>query len=268
MISIPRLSPLSIIRWIRNARPSSGKGPRRVAGVMATKDYSPSCSTFETLRDLCDVTIVLDDNSASLFPNREECTEYIALTNRERWNAPGNLTLLLYRAFVHGCEWVVSLDDDIILSSGFQNRADVDDMIDKMESKRLDLCHFPLRDLWDSGREMRVDGIWSKKTFPVLRRNWFFYEGVSLRDPSLRLHTPAFPIDLRTRGLVDPKHTAYHTGCLTREMREHRVEKYGNEDPDNEFQNDYSYMLDELGIELLPVPADDLEIILRKRPAP
>jgi hypothetical protein len=231
---------------------------------MATRNYDGGSSSFETLRNLSDVTIVLDDNSVSPFPHRALCTEYISIRNELPWNAPANLTLLVYRAFVHGCEWVVSLDDDVILSSGFQTRSDVDETVDRMEARNADICHFPLRDLWGSSREIRVDGIWSQKTFPVVRRNWFFYGDFTLRDPSLRLHTAAFPADLRVRNLVHPVHVAYHTGCITPDLRRSRVEKYAVEDPDNHFQADYSYMLDERGLELETVPEADAAVIRRK----
>lgn len=257
-------SPLAFVRWLRNSRSPARQWPRRVAGVLATKDYTGDCSTFETLQDLCDVTIVFDDNSASPFPHRNECSEYIAARNGEQWNAPANLTLLLYRAYVHRCEWIVSLDDDIIPSHDFQNRRDVDAVVDRMQAGSFDICHFRLMDFWNSVREVRVDGIWSRKTFPVVRRNWFFYDGITLRDPALRLHTAAFPANLRTRSFIHPAHIAYHSGCLTPIMRAARVAKYRREDPLNTFQADYTYMLDDKGLEVEAVSPDDLEIVRRK----
>jgi hypothetical protein len=231
---------------------------------MPTRNYDAGSSSFETLRNLSDVTIVLDDNSVSPFPHRDQCTEYISIRNDVPWNCPANLTLLVYRAFVHGCEWVISLDDDIILSSGFQTRGDVDETVDRMEACNADICRFPLRDLWDSSREIRVDGIWSRKTFAVVRRNWFFYGDVTLRDPSLRLHTAAFPSDLKEVNLLHPVHRAYHTGCMTAELRKARVDKYAVEDAQNTFQADYSYMLDESGLKLETVPDADAALIQRK----
>ncbi len=231
---------------------------------MATRNYDGATSTFETLQELSDLTIVLDDNSDSPFPHEALCTEYLSMRNALPWNAPANLTLLIYRAFVHGCEWIVSLDDDIILSSGFRSRGDVEEAVDAMEARGADICHFPLRDLWDSHRQVRVDGVWSRKTFPVLRRNWFFYGDATLRDPSLRLHTAAFPADLKVIDMVHPEHVAYHTGCMTAELRRSRVRKYAVEDPDNTFQADYAYMLDERGLQLQAVSDADAALIRQK----
>jgi len=258
-----RMLTASALRWLRNRRPPRAAGPRRVAGVLATRDYDDACGVFDTLSALCDVTIVLDDNSSRPFVHRDRCTEYIALRHDSPWNAPANLTLLLYRAFVHGCEWGVSLDDDVILSHGIRDRAALAALIEALDAKGIDLCHVPLRDLWDSDDRYRTDGVWGAKTFPVIRRNWFFYDGLTLRDAGERLHTPAFPSSLRARWIIDPRHAVYHVGCLTADARRRRVEKYAREDPDHVFQRDYSYMLDERALALAPVPGADLAVIRR-----
>ncbi|HXE80215.1 MAG TPA: hypothetical protein VNK41_05660 [Vicinamibacterales bacterium] len=248
-------------RWIRNRRPPRPSGPRRIAGVLAARNYDDRCGVFHTLAHLCDVTIVLDDDSDRPFPWPGECTEYIALRREAPWNAPANLTLLLYRAFVNGCEWVLSLDDDVILSHGIRDRSSLAALVDGLESQRIDVCHLPLRDLWNSEDRYRTDGVWGRKTFPVLRRNWFFYDGLMMPNPRERLHAPAFPPSLRCRWTIDRRHAVYHTGCLTAEARRERVDRYAREDPDRVFQRDYSYMLDEGTLETAEVPAADLQII-------
>jgi hypothetical protein len=253
----------SAARWIRNRRPPRVPGPPRIAGVLPTRNYRDTCSVFQALVNLSDVTIVLDDNSESPFPYRDRCTEYIAMRRAAPWNAVGNLTLLLYRAFVHNCEWIVSLDDDIILGQTFQDRAAVDMVVDRMARGRVDICHFRLRDLWDSDSHYRADGIWGQKTFPVVRHNWFFYDGVTVARPDERLHTAAFPISLKAHVEIDDRHVAYHTGCLRPSDRRARVEKYRVEDPENRFQRDYEYMLDDRNLMLAPVPEGDLAVIRR-----
>ena len=69
---------------------------------------------------------------------------------------------------------------------------------------------------------------------------------------------------MRPRRVIVDRHMAYHTGCLTRESRIRRVEKYRREDPGNEFQRDYEYMLDDDGLSLGAVPVEDLPILDRK----
>jgi hypothetical protein len=235
-----------------------------VAGVLSVKNYSDACSAFGSLRALSDMTIVLDDNSGTPFPYRDECDEYLTLSNGLLWNDVANKTLLMYRAFVHGCEWLVTMDDDIVFSHGFQTKDDVRSLIEEVQRRRVEICLFPLRELWESTRQVRTDSAWGRKAFNVLRRNWFFYRNISLRDASRRLHSPLFPKNMRPRRLVVDRHTAYHTGCISASARAARVEKYRVEDPDNSFQRDYEYMLSEDGIRLGPVPAEDLRILDEK----
>ena len=165
----------------------------RVAGVMQVKNYSDSCSVFESLTELSDFTIVLDDNSTTPFPYRDRCDEYLTLANGGPWNAVANRMLLMQRAFVHGCRWLVEMDDDIVFSNGFQTKADVLALIEEAERRKADVCLFRLRDLWESKHEFRTDGIWARKTFNVLVRNWLYYRSISLRERPVGCTVRSFP---------------------------------------------------------------------------
>jgi len=238
--------------------------PLRIAGLMPVRDYSDATSAFAALRELSDVVIVLDDNSSRPFPFRAECDELVRLDNRESWNDQANRTLLLYRAFVHGCDWALFMDDDLAFSHDFQTRSDAERLVAELAARRRDVCRFVVRDLWGSIRHYRNDGVWGQKSIAVLRRNWFADDAITLRDPRLRLHTPAFPANLRARQALDRRHVAYHTGCMTPAERTARVAKYRREDPDRRFQRDYAYMLDESGIELVEVPDQDLRVLEKR----
>lgn len=93
----------------------------KLAGIMATRNYSHVPGAFPVLAAMTDMTIVLDDGSDQPFHYRDEATEYIYLKRSGPWNQGANLTMLLYRAFVHGCDWVFLLDDDL-LPYGFCTR--------------------------------------------------------------------------------------------------------------------------------------------------
>ncbi|MBN2492656.1 MAG: hypothetical protein JXQ29_17550 [Planctomycetes bacterium] len=238
--------------------------PRRIAGILQTRDYTDACAAFDSLAALCDVTLVLDDNSATPFPFRDRCSEYVALRNRAGWNASANLTLLFYRACVHACDWIVTLEDDLLLSHQAQDRQTVADRIARAERRKLDIVFFRWRDLWDTEERYRTDGVFACKTFPFLRRNWFFDHAVSVVPPAHRLHASVYPENRIPRWEIDGEGVVYHAGCLTRELRQARVDKYRREDPDHRFQADYAYILDETGLETRAVPGEDLEILRRK----
>jgi hypothetical protein len=260
---IPMSLLLALRRW-RERRRGREQRPLRIAGLMATRDYDDECSAFAALRELSDLTIVLDDGSRQPFPLRAECDEHLRLDRAGPWNDQANRTLLMYRAFVHGCDWAVSLDDDLMLDAGFQTRDDVAREIAALAAAGLEASRFTVRELWGGLESFRVDGVWGRKSIAVLRRNWFTYPRITLRDPARRLHAPVFPANLRIRQRVDTRRIAYHVGCLTAERRRARVEKYGREDPEGRFQSDYAYMLDERGLELAPVPGEDLAALRRR----
>lgn len=223
---------------------------RKVAGLLTVRNYKEDCSVFESLRTLTDFTIVLDDNSRFTFPHRDECDEYLSLTNRAQWNDIANRTLLMQRAYFHECEWVVCSDDDIIFSHNFQTRKDVDRVIRSLEAENKDTGRFLLRDLWNSVSQYRSDGVWGRKTFVVLRKNWFFSASFKLPAPSSRLHRPVYPAKQKQQVAILRECVAYHTGCFTETDRITRVEKYAQVDPKHEFQDDYSYMLNTDGLVL------------------
>jgi hypothetical protein len=258
--------PVALVRAARRLRRRLAEGPRpprrpRIAGVLPVRDYRPGQSAFAALRRLSDVTIVLDDSSREPFPHREECDEYLRLEHRGPWNDQANRTLLLYRAFVHGCDWVLFVEDDLVFGSTFQTREDAARLAAELEARGREVVRFPFRELWDSRERWRADGPFGRKSIAVMRRNWFAYERITLKDPGLRLHTAPHPANLRQRLLVDDRHVAYHTACLTRADREARVAKYRLEDPRNRFQRDYDYLVDERGLELRPVPPADVAVL-------
>lgn len=236
----------------------------RIAGLLTARNYSDSCCVFESLRPLVDIVIVLDDNSNEPFKHKSVADEYITLQNRSGWNDLGNRTTLMQRAFVHDCDWAVWSDDDIIYSHNFQTRDDVVRLISMMKQRSADVCAFVLRDLWDTSAQFRVDGIWGEKAFTVIQRNWCGDEGITLPHPKFRLHYPTYPTNKPQKRMLLNDHFAYHTGCFDENRRIARVEKYRREDPENSFQRDYRYMLNNSNLQVRSVPPDDFLIIERK----
>jgi len=235
--------------------------PLRIAGLMAARDYTEELGAFDALKNLCDFTIVLDDNSAEPFPHRERCDEFLRLENRQPWNDQANRTLLMYRAFAHGCDWAVSIDHDLAFSHGFLTRDHAAELIGELEREGKESCRFPFRELWESWDQWRADGIWGRKSITVLRRNWFAYPAITFKDPRHRIHIAPYPANLAQRTRLETRHVAYHSGARTLAERRARVAKYAREDPRHEFQRDYAYMLDDSAIELRPVPPEDARLL-------
>lgn len=254
---------------LRSAQARLGRRPPpepRIAGVLAARDYDPACGVLDALRALADVVIVLDDGSSPpLARDPDRIDELVRLERRGPWNDAANRLLLLERALVHGCDWLVCLDDDHVPSAGLQTRDDAAREVDGLRRRGADIGRVPMRDLWESPERYRVDGIWGRKSHPAFRRNWLADRSITLPDLARRLHAPVFPRNLRVRSVLLDHLALYHTGCLTRAAREARVARYATEDPRNEFQRDYAYMLDDRGLELAPVPPADRPLVERLR---
>lgn len=223
----------------------------KLAGIMATRNYSRVSGAFPVLAAMTDITIVLDDGSDQPFYYREQATEYIYLKRSGPWNQGANLTMLLYRAFVHGCDWVFLLDDDLLPSRVLYEN--VRSLIDP----NMDLVYVGCRELWGDAEHYRVDGLWGRKETPVLIRNWFFDEGIAVPAP-VRLHKFPLPTHRERRWTTaPPAFLVYHLAMIRPEDREARIAKYRREDPNHEFQGNYSYLADENGLVRAHVPPED-----------
>lgn len=233
----------------------------KIAGVMQTKNYVDTFKVIQTLRDLTDVVIVLDDNSfrpitTQMYP---QIDVLLTRTNRGLFNCQSNHTLMHYLAWENECDWVVRLDDDFILSAETRKRESIENLIAIAKEKQSDIVRVTQRDLWNSYSTYRTDGLWGYKTIQLVQRVWFGDKNLSMQDPNeYRLHTHCFPATPAPKLVFCPKYVIYHTGCLTQKDREMRVENYKIWDRTHKFQEDYSYITDETGLILSPVPGEDV----------
>lgn len=233
----------------------------KVAGILQTKNYKDTYSVFKSLKELTDFVIVLDNNSDTEFPYKNECDEYIKLNTKDLWHDLGNQTTLFARAYFNDCDWIVRMDDDIVFGEHFQTKDDVKLIINAMAAQDFNLGLFRLKDLYGTISTYRHDGIWNGKTFPAIYKNWFFNKNINFNKDK-RLHSFCYPSDLQRPTHIDIN--TYHFGNLTFKFRQSRVEKYKIEDKNNVFQYDYDYLLDEEGLKLEKVKEKDLEIIKKK----
>ena len=236
----------------------------KIAGLMQVKDYDNECHAFDTLKELGDYTIILDNNSTTSFPFTGKCDEYISLKHSQLWNCGANKILLMYRAFVAGYEWVIHWDDDIIPNAEL-NRAAVSDAVLYLQDKNVDMGLVKRYDLWENWRQYRIDGVFCNKFFPLIQRNIFCRTDLNFKEPSkIRLHSRQPLKDKNLENQLITSFVVYHTGMKTRQKREARWNMYQREDKNLEFQNNYDYILEENGVKLQTVPFDDWETIYNK----
>ena len=158
----------------------------KLAGALVTRNYTANPSAFAALKAMADITLVLDDSMSPTFPHIGDTDEYIYLRRTGAWNDGANRATLLHRAFLHGCDWVLQWDDDLLPSAELFAR------VRTLTNLNADLVYVGLRDLWDDHAHYRIDGLWAHKDYPVLMRNWLFDDKLSLPMP-VRLHRPYAP---------------------------------------------------------------------------
>ena len=245
----------------------------KLAGAMVAQNYDPRYGTFKCLKSLCDFTVVLDDNSTqvrsitSLLSEKPD--EHLLLTRplRSLWNDTGNRTMLMYRAYLADCKYVLPWSADVLPSAALFKW-----ILNMTQSggfacyHNFDFFQCELREVWNSLDTWRSDGRWSDKRNVFLQRNWFFDSNYKMPEASGRLHAYPWGHNGRKKTQIFnmPKgFSIYHFGGMTPEQQTARVAKYAIEDAGNHFQADYKDLADETGLEFSAVPHEDQDFFKR-----
>lgn len=237
----------------------------KLAGLLSTRDYSDNWRAYHLFESLVDWTAVLDDCSRIPFQHRDDADEYLTLRRGTRWNDVANRTMLMYRAYVNGCDWVLRFDDDILPSLDLYRALRDRRLLPRPEDgESYNGVVVALRDLWGDVTQYRVDGRWAHKTYVILMENWMCRRQVHLPDPDRRLHAAPFPPNGYEVRLKHAENLClYHFGSLTPQQRSQRVEKYRREDGQCQFQDDYEYLASTEGVTLNAVPVRDVDFMCR-----
>lgn len=233
----------------------------KLAGCMVVQNHQPRFGTFKCLKSLSDFTTVLEDNCMPSSYLKHFADEHMTLFRGGRWNDTANRTMLMYRAYVAGCDYVLPWSADVLPSAKlFQWIVNARNDRQWAFGPRYDMFQCELRELWDSQNNWRSDGVWIQKRNVFMQRNWIGDDDISMPKPHYRLHIYPFTRNRRKcTHHMPPGFCIYHFGSLTADMRRQRVEKYAIEDANHEFQADYKYLADETGLQLTPVPPEDVE---------
>ena len=261
----------------------------KIAACMVTQDYDIRMGTYECLRSLSDfITILADCPTTQVWERlssfKDKPDELISLYRRPEtlWNDTANRTMLMYRAYLAGCELVLPWSSDVLPSKALFDwimhtktvmNLSIEQLLDGQERtipvlSPFDFFQVKLCELWGSIGEWRSDGVWNDKRNVFMQRNWLFNPCISMPLQGERLHQYPFPRDKSpvTQFMDKPEFRIYHLGSLTPEMRRARVAKYSREDAGNHFQSDYAYLADETGLDLTKVPQEDVEFMRRWTP--
>lgn len=152
-----------------------------------------------------------------------------------------NREALLRAALARQADWVLCLDVDERVESGFLKRLPEIAQGDQVFALRQ-------REMWDA-EHYRVDGYWGQKRKPILFRSKPF----DAYHPPGCLHRRWMP-----PGQEGPEvwldWNLYHLGMIGSLARQERLAKFTRIDPDHRHQKDYGYLVDEVGMVLEKVP--------------
>lgn len=202
-----------------------------------------------------DGIIALDDGSSDGSGQLlEGCPQVLELLrnrpSRPAWDEPGNHRRLIEAALHHRAEWIIAIDADERLEREFRTRAER--VIRRGRLIGLTAFEVHFRELWDSPRLFRADGIWGQKT-----QARFFKARADHQFDERPIHGTKAPLQGRVRGFFPIADLIiYHLRMVSREDRESRRRRYEALDEQASCQPGigYAYLTDESGIRLRPVP--------------
>jgi hypothetical protein len=241
----------------RKFNPFEGKGKRSrlLATTMVRNEIRFLPDMLRNVAPQVDGIIALDDGSIDgsdrLLAESPWVLELLRNPpDRPGWDQPGNHRRLIEAALRHGAEWIIAVDADERLEREFRIRAER--VIQRGHPIGLTAFGVHFRELWDSPRSFRADGIWGRKTQPR-----FFRALADHQFDERPIHGAKAPLQGKIGGsfpLADL--IIYHLRMVRRDDRQARRQRNERLDPEARYQPGigYAYLTDETGLRLRPVP--------------
>ena len=227
--------------------------PRRLLGLIAFRDEMRFLPGFlESVAPHVDGIVALDDGSVD--GSREYVAAHPAVL--EVLHVPpgthaDNLDSVLRRmlieaAWEHGADWLLGIDADERLETGFRSRAEQE--LDRADALGAQAMWVDFKELWDPGH-YRSDGIWGRK-----RKACLFRSSREHVFDDRRVHSFWASVPEPQGGWPLAELRIYHLRMIEPADRVARAQRYERIDPDHVWQTiGYDYLLDETGLELTAV---------------
>jgi hypothetical protein len=204
--------------------------------------------SFDQLRELSDMAIVLEDKFPAPQVVRHNAHEVITINHSQPWSCYSNRLMLLARAAANGCDWALWVDEDDQLDPRL-GRTEIDAMIaycEHVKTEPIVAIRFKVREMWNE-THWRRDGVFGKKSRIVLQKNPLLMPSVTWKN-----HWNPHSMPVQEGEEFQSGWELFHWGMSTPELRAARVAKYAETDPDNRWQPEgFSYMTDETNMELV-----------------
>lgn len=229
---------------------------RRLLALVTFRDemrFLPGC--LDNVAPQVDGIVALDDGSVD--GSREYVEAHpavVELVHVPPGTHADNLDSVLHRilteaAWKHGADWLLGVDADERLETGFRARAERD--LDRADALGAQAMWVDFKELWDPAH-YRSDDIWGRKRKACLFR--------STREhvfDDRRLHAFWASVPQPEGGWPLAEARIYHLRMIDPADRVARAQRYERLDPDHVWQTiGYDYLLDDSGLELTAVEPD------------
>lgn len=215
---------------------------------------------FESIGRHVDAVVALDDRSTDgsydYVASRQEISSILRINaaDGKSWDEPLNRQLLVMEGQRLNCDWFVAFDADERVEERFWQVAR--QIAADAEKRGMHAFQFRLRELWDSVRQYRVDGLWGRKlkaaffsnlgSKHIFDRAQWHGEWIST-NPIHAACSEKLPLNL------------YHLRMVKDTDRIARRDRYNKLDPDKKFQSiGYDYLTDKTAIELAPILSEEM----------
>lgn len=228
----------------------------RILALLAFRDemrFLPQW--FENVSTQVDGVVALDDGSsdgsAEFVASRGEVLQLIRNppSDPHVWDDAMNHRRLVEASWSHGPDWLIAIDADERIETGFRARAEREIARGRRRGHRAFRVH--VREIWDAPLYYRADGVWGAKSaarFFEARRDHEFH--------MQQLHCHWAPLNSMEHGdFPQADLVLYHLRMLTESDRRLRQARYQALDPDRKHQAiGYAYMTDPTGLRLARIP--------------
>ncbi len=225
----------------------------KIACIMCVKNEEKYLPTFlKHIEKYVDSILVVDDGSTDStiqilekHPLVKEICK-LPIHNGREYNERKNREIAIGLAQKHKIDWVLCCDPDERFELAFLK--DIRKIVKSAGNKRL-CYHLHFRELWDSTKTYRCDGIWDLKEkgilFPISQNEDHSYTNI--------IHVPWFSKDITIHKQIN--YNLYHLRMIREEDREKRKDLYKFLDPKNEIQTiGYDYLTDLKNLKLKTIP--------------
>lgn len=231
--------------------------PLFVGALRIRNECAWIAEVLESLLPLCQRVVVFDDHSIDGTP--DICRKYPQVdvydSEFQGLDESRDKTFLLKKVIATKADYVVHIDGDEVLErTGPRRLRSAVAVHPEASVFRLKVAY-----LWDSPRQIRIDGLYANFTRPSmfrLRGERVDRLHFATTAAGGNLHCSNFPVGLKGHWVDLPQIRLKHYGYMEEQKRRAKYEYYNMVDPHNENEDCYRHIIETPGAKFAPGPTE------------